>query len=61
MICSLLANINRDTKQRKKPYTPADFMPVRKPKAKKRQTWQDMKLMGKLWTLACGGTIKEKK
>jgi hypothetical protein len=27
MICSLLANINRDRDQRPEPFTPADFLP----------------------------------
>ncbi|AQU06109.1 hypothetical protein B1772_04745 [Dehalococcoides mccartyi] len=31
LICSVLANINRDPKKHTKPYTPADFMPQKNP------------------------------
>lgn len=27
MVCSVMANVNRDSDQRPEPYTPADFMP----------------------------------
>lgn len=55
MVCSVLANIYRDSKKRPKPFTPADFMPT---KAKpKQQSWQDMKAIGKLLTRAMGGKI----
>lgn len=36
-VCAVIANCNRDTKKRKKPFTPDDFMP----KEKKVQTWQE--------------------
>ena len=30
MICSVIAEVNRDRKKRKRPFTPADFMPKKK-------------------------------
>lgn len=30
LICSIIAEVNRDTKKRSKPFTPVDFMPKRR-------------------------------
>tara|TARA_R110001632_G_scaffold42945_1_gene108692 strand:+ start:2513 stop:2659 length:147 start_codon:yes stop_codon:yes gene_type:complete len=35
MICTIIANVNRDPKARRKPYQISDFMPKQKPKSKK--------------------------
>lgn len=49
-ICCLLANINRDKKHKKKPFTEDDFMPkVEKPK--KRQTVKQMETVLKMLTI----------
>jgi hypothetical protein len=52
---ALLANVNRDTKKRSRPYTAKDFMPEWSPK--QPQSWQDMKAMARALTKAFGGTI----
>lgn len=56
LICSLLANIHRDTKKRHKPYEPKDFMPQRRPK--KQKTDDQMKNELTALTVALGGEIK---
>lgn len=60
MVCSVLANIYRDEKKRRQPYQPSDFLPDRKAKPKKPQTWQQMKAICKAAALAFGGKIVKK-
>lgn len=52
-ICSIIANANRDTKKRRKPYVEEDFMSGRK----KGLTPEQFATMLKATTLACGGEI----
>ena len=37
LICSVLANIYRDSKKRQKPYAPQDFMPQKEPEPKQEK------------------------
>ena len=53
-VCSIIANVNRDTKKRKKPYTEKDF--ISKHKIEK-QTVEQQEIMLKALTLAMGGEI----
>jgi hypothetical protein len=52
LICSVLAEINRDKKKRPKPFTPQDFMP------KKKLTKEQMMNNAKALTMMLGGEIK---
>lgn len=52
-ICSIIANANRDTKKRRKPYGEEDFMSGRK----KGLSADQFATMLKAMTLACGGEI----
>ncbi len=56
LICSLLANINRDTKKRRTPFEVKDFMPQRRPL--KPKTDEQMKDDLIALTIALGGEIK---
>lgn len=56
LICSILANVNRDTKKRHKPFEPKDFMPQRRPT--KPKTDEQMKEDLAALTIALGGEIK---
>jgi len=55
LICSVLANIYRDPKKRRKPYTAQDFMPRKeKPKQEPEEIMRKMKAI----TISLGGEIK---
>lgn len=41
MVASVIANVNRDPKQRRKPFDPPDFMPKRGPSQEKREQSPD--------------------
>jgi len=53
-ICMILANINRDSKRRKKPYSEEDFIP----KPKKKMTVEQMELLLKAITMSLGGEVE---
>jgi len=55
MICSVIAEVNRDRKRRKKPFTPDDFMP--KKKAKTQLTGEQMKAQLGFINAALGGEV----
>jgi len=55
MICSVIAEVNRDRKRRKKPFTPDDFMP--KKKAKVQLTGEQMKAQLGFINAALGGEV----
>lgn len=57
MICSIIAEVNRDRKKRKKPYTPSDFMP-KKEKPEVRLTGEQMKGQLEMINAALGGEVK---
>lgn len=55
MICSIIAEVNRDRKKRSKPFTPDDFMPKkRKPKLTSEQIMNQVKGLN----IALGGEVK---
>lgn len=58
-ICSLIANIYRDSKKRRKPFTEDDFMPKKeeKKKEKKEQSIDQMASILMLITKANGGQV----
>lgn len=51
LICSVIANVNRNKKKRSKPYGVEDFMP----REKKKQTWQQQLKFVEGLTRALGG------
>ncbi|SHH86523.1 hypothetical protein SAMN02746098_01605 [Desulfosporosinus lacus DSM 15449] len=64
-ISSLIANICRDPKERKEPFTLADFNPIKIPgqpikQQKPKQTWQDQKRIVEIFNAAYGGTDRRK-
>lgn len=65
-ICSLLANIHRDTKKKREPFTIADFLlvygdDVKPASPKKRQTWQEQKLIGQMMAIAFNEPPRKRK
>jgi hypothetical protein len=56
-ICSVLANIYRDKKKRKNPYTELDFVPQKEIKKKKPQSIESMAAILMAVTKAHGGKI----
>lgn len=54
MVCSVIANVNRDPKKRKKPYTEDDFLGTGESKPK-RQTPDQMLAMAKQANALLGG------
>ncbi|MCL5290562.1 MAG: hypothetical protein M1489_05995 [Firmicutes bacterium] len=60
MICAILANIHRDEKKRRQPFTPLDFIPGRtRGRVQAPQTPEDMLQTVKLLNAAFGGVVKE--
>ena len=58
IVCATLANINRDSKKQRKPFTPFDFMPTSKgKKPKKKQTPKQMLQVVKMINAAHGGKV----
>ncbi len=56
LICSVLANINRDSKKKPSPFQPKDFMPT-EVKEKKAQTPEQVAETLKAYTMAMGGKV----
>lgn len=54
MIASTIANANRDTKKRSKPFTPEDFMPQRIEPQKEEQSWEDQAQIFEMWFRLAG-------
>jgi len=54
LICSVIANVFRDKKKRRKPFKPQDFMPQRR-KQKRKQTWQEQLALVQILNVAFGG------
>jgi hypothetical protein len=59
LVSSMIAEVNRDRKKRRKPYTPKDFMPQPGAGTRKKQTAQEMFSIVKMLNAAFGGTITE--
>lgn len=55
LVCSVIAEVNRDKKKRSKPYTPSDFMPKKK---KMKLTGEQMMDQIKAVNIALGGEVK---
>jgi len=55
-ICAILANINRDSKKKKRPFREEDFMHKEK---KQKMTSEQMVTVCKALTMAFGGEIKD--
>jgi len=53
IVASVIANVNRDPKKRRKPYSPEDFMP--KPRQKERRTGTQMLKIVEMLNVAFGG------
>src|SRR5690606_3053338 len=49
MLASVIANVNRDTKRRKKPYEPQDFMPRRSQPPREEQTVEEQARILEMW------------
>lgn len=56
-ICCIIANANRDSKKKPRPFTEEDFMPKQKLKGKKKMNVNQMETMLKTITLAYGGKV----
>lgn len=56
LICSIIAEVNRNPKKRSKAFTPKDFMPKRE--AKKELTGEEMLQRAKMIALTLGGTVE---
>lgn len=57
MICSVIAEVNRDSKKRKKPFTPDDFMP----KKRRKLTGEQMVNQVEAINIALGGEVKSRR
>jgi len=57
ILAALIANVNRDPKQRKKPYEPADFMPTfdKQSKATAPQSIDEQLMIIEMLNIAFGG------
>lgn len=55
MVCSVIANVNRDPKKRRKPYTEDDFLGTGGESKSKRQTPDQMLAMAKQANALLGG------
>ena len=55
LICSVIAEVNRDRKKRSKPYTPNDFMPKRR---RGSSTGEQMMNQVKAMNIALGGEVE---
>ena len=60
LICTIIAEVNRDPKKRGRAFTPKDFMPKRKAEREitKELTGEQMLERAKIITSALGGEIK---
>jgi len=59
LICTVLANINRNPKKKRKPFTVEDFMPKHE-KEKQVKSAEEMLETVKLWNKVLGGSEIEK-
>ncbi len=58
LVCSILAEVNRDRKKRKKPFTPADFMPKRREEPRQVLTSDQLLSRLKVISSALGAEVK---
>ena len=60
IVASTIANVNRDPKKRKKPFSPSDFVPQFGTEKKERD-WQDLLAHVEMLNAAFGGVDKRQK
>jgi hypothetical protein len=56
-ICTIIANANRDSKKKPRPFKEDDFMPKKVEKKKKKMSVNQMATMLKTITIAYGGKV----
>lgn len=54
MLASVIANVNRDSKKRRRPYEPQDFMPRREIPEQEEQSWEEQARILEMWAKALG-------
>jgi len=54
IIASTIANVNRDQKKQRKPFTPKDFMPVWDRPPKQEQTPEEQRKIIEMWQAILG-------
>ena len=64
LVCTVIANANRDPAKKKDPFTTDDFMPQtgakkQSPKQSKEQTPDQMLAVVRMWNAALGGNVEE--
>ena len=60
IICAVIANAFRDTKKRRKAFTPWDFIPaIGEESERQEQTPTEMFAQVKMWNAALGGSVVE--
>ncbi|MCK9326632.1 MAG: hypothetical protein M0P69_14170 [Bacteroidales bacterium] len=57
MVASTIANVNRDPKKQRKPYTPKDFMPQRIVEQKEEQSWEEQARLLEMWFRTAGKKV----
>lgn len=59
LIASTIANTARDTKRRRKPYEPKDFMPeYGPPKRQEEQSWEEQARILEMWARVLGENMQ---
>lgn len=63
LVCSVIANVNRDPKKRPRPFTPRDFMTTAKMQKSRteRQTWEQQLKTVEVLNLAFAGDDRRMK
>ncbi len=57
VVASVVANVNRDPKKKREPFTPQDFMPQGAPKPKKKQAVEEQIALATAITRANKGKV----
>jgi len=60
LICTVIANANRNPKKKSTPFTVLDFMPGEQPPEEKKQSPEQMMQRIKIMNAALGGKVQEK-
>ena len=55
IVASTMANIHRDAKKKKKPFSPGDFMPDYEQRTPKVRPWQEQLKVIEMYNVAFGG------
>lgn len=59
LVCAVMANMWRDTKKKREPFSPADFMPEIETARKARQTPEQIFTTVQMLNAMYGGTVVE--